>query len=393
MQCACGASRVAGPLRGVAGCEDRGRDEEGVWRMTGERAGLRMRALFVLKWGLAAALLGGISTQVVAGPLEELKASSAVEGVDARRLLHGEILTARGTQGSFARGVYVESCYFLKAAPDGVKTTLLHWDPSKYKETEVSAYRSYRWPAEPEVFKAMRLNSAVAADRTLLAWTTGAVKDNAPGELHLRREELDAFRQTLAGHDAAKAEERDALVNAAWQGLLQRHSDAVGAGGLAALPSYKAGGVNIAAADEFRSLLKMTPEIAARFTGLTGARPLAAGGAGAVEEIAPYAEESLVRGHTSFCLGAAAAEHSAEGGGWQVLDLTYYTADTYFLSFSLYQLWPWEGGTLVWEVDYASAPFRGYLGGIDRVVAGKEMTKDSSGSVATLRKELAALER
>ena len=348
-----------------------------------------MRALRLLQGCVAVVLLGTGLSSALGDPLGELKAASSVEGMEAKPLLHGEILTARGIKGSFARGVYAESCYFLKAAPDGVKTTLLHWDPSKYKETEVSAYRSYRWPTGPEVFQAMRLNPAVSADRTLLDWTTGAVRDNAPGELHLRREELGGFRQVLAGGNAAKAEGQDAPVNTAWQELLQRHSDAVGAGGLVALPSYKAGSVNIVAADEFRSLLKMTPGIAARFAGLTGARPLAASGAAAVDEIAPYAEESLVRGHTSFCLGATAALRAAEGG-WQVLDLTYYTADTYFLSFSVYQLWPWEGGTLVWEVDYASAPFRGYLGGLDRVFAGKEMTKDSTGSVTTLRKELAA---
>ena len=324
-----------------------------------------------------------------AGPLGELQAVSGVENVDAQRLRHGEILTARGTQGSFARGVYAESAYFLRATPDAVKTTLLHWDPSKYRETEVSAYRSYRWPSPPETFRGMQLRAKTPADQTLLDWTAAADKDDAPGELHLGREDLAAFRQTFAGHDAAKPDERAALASAAWQGLLQRRSDAVGAGGLAALPPYKAGDATIAAADEFRSLLKMTPTIAARFAPLTGARPLNASGAGTVDEISPYAEESLVRGHTSFCLGAAAALQTANGG-WQVLDCTYYTTDTYFLSFSVYQCWPWEGGTLVWQVDYASAPFRGYLGGLDRAFAGKEMTKDSAGSVATLRKELAA---
>ena len=323
-----------------------------------------------------------------ADPLKELQAVSSVENVDAQRLHHGDILTARGTQGSFARGVYAESAYFLKATPDVVKTTLLHWDPSKYRETEVSAYRSYRWPSSPEVFRGMQLREKVLVDRTLLDWTAAAIRDNVSGELHLRREDLEAFRQTFAGHEAAKPDERAALTGVAWQGLLQHRSDAVGAGGLAALPSYKTGDA-IIAADEFRNLLKMTPSIAARFAPLTSARPLDANGASSVDEISPYTEESLVRGHTSFCLGAAAALRAADGG-WQVLDCTYYTADTYFLSFSLYQLWPWEGGTLVWQVDYASAPFRGYLGGLDRVFAGKEMTKDSAGSVATLRKELAA---
>ena len=336
-----------------------------------------------------ALLLGGISSRAMAGPLEDLKAASAVEGVDAPRLLHGEILTTRGTKGSFARGVYAESGYFLKATPEAVKTTLLHWDPSKYKETEVSAYRSYRWLAGPEVFKAMRLDGKHPADRTLLDWTVAVGTGGSAGELHLRPEDVAEFQRVFAGHDLTKTGEKETLASAAWQALLQEHSAAVGAGGLAALPAYKAGTVNISAGAEVRSLFKMTPAIPPKFIELTVAKPLTPDGMGGGDESVPYAEESLVQGHTSFCLGASAA-HQGRSGTWQVIDLTYYTADTYFLSFSLYQLWPWEGGTLVWEVDYASAPFRGYLGGLDRVFAGKEMTKDSAGSVATLRKELAA---
>ena len=351
-----------------------------------------MRALYLLRGCVALLALGGTWSHAVAGPLEELKAASGVEGVDAGRLLHGEILTARGTKRSFARGVYAESCYFLKATPDTVKTTLLHWDPSKYKETEVSAYRTYQWPAGPEVFKAFRLDGQHPTDRTLLDWTVAVGTGGSAGELHLRPEEVAEFRRVFAGHDLTKPGEKEARASAAWQTLLQEHSAAVGAGGLAALPAYKAGAVNINAGAEVRSLFKMTPAIPPKFIELTVAKPLTPDGAGVGDESVPYAEESLVQGHTSFCLGASAA-HEGRSGTWQVLDLTYYTADTYFVSMSLYQLWPWENGTLVWEVDYASAPFRGYLGGLDRVFAGKEMTKDSTGAVATLRKELAVQPR
>lgn len=324
----------------------------------------------------------------VADPLADLRTASALEGVEKSRLLRGEIFTARGTQGDFSRGVYTESCYFLKAAPELVQSTLLHWDPAKYKETEVSAYRSYLWPSTSEPFKIFQLDGKKPADRPLIDWTVAAGTRGDAGELHLRPDEVSAFRQVFNGHDASKSTERDALVNTAWQNLLQRQSDAVGGGGFAALPAYKSGGVTLRASDEIHSLLKMTPAIAARFSPLTGARPLFSGGTGLLDEVAPYAEESIVHGHTSFCLGVVASRRSADG--FLAMDCTYYTADTYFLSVSLYQLWPWEGGTLVWQVDYASAPFRSYLGGVDRLFAGKEMTKDSTGAVQTFRKEIAA---
>ena len=352
------------------------------------RTGRQAAFLVVVAGGLP----GGCGALAAADPLTEIKAASGLEGLDAAKLRRGEIITGRGTQGSFGRGVYAESCYFLQAAPEAVQRTLLHWNPSTYKETEVSAYATYHWPAgSPEAFKTFALNEKTAVDRTLLDWTVAAGTRGEAGELHLRPDEVAGFRQAFAGRDLAPVGAKAAAASVAWQGLLARHSEAVGGGGFAALPSYKAAdGATIQAAGEIRSLLKMTPKVAARFTPLTGARGLLDGGGTTAQEIVPYAEESLVRGHTSFCLGAMAAMPTpGETTGFLVLDCSYYTTDTYFLSFSLYQAWPWEGGTLVWEVDYASAPFRSYLGGVDRVFAGREMTKDSTGAVATFRKELA----
>ena len=236
----------------------------------------------------------------------------------------------------------------------------------------------------------MRLDAKAAADRTLLDWTAGAVKADAPGELHLRREDVDFFRKVFAGHDPGTTGERETESNTAWQGLLQRQSDAVGAGGLAALPSYKAGGGEHRRGGRVSESAQDDAEDRGTIYGVD--RCAAAGGrrgSGGGRDRAVHGGVAGARATPVFCLGATAAARAANGG-WQVIDLTYYTADTYFLSFSLYQLWPWESGTLVWEVDYASAPFRGYLGGVDRVFAGREMTKDSAGAVGTLRKELAA---
>ena len=188
--------------------------------------------------------------------------------------------------------------------------------------------------------------------------------------LHLNATEEEGVRRELSAPGA-----RDVPASTAWQLILQKRNDAVAGGGLPAMPAYQAGSATIRAADEYRSLLKMTPAIAKTFAGLTAAKPFSSDGASAADETVPYAEQGDVNGHTSFTLGVLAARKSADS--WQVVDCTYYAADTYFVSLSLYQFWAWEGGTLVWEIDYIAAPFRSYLGGVDRLFAGKELSKES----------------
>ena len=341
-------------------------------------------------WAIIAPLL--ICLCVVAGalraaddPLAELHRLARVEGIDPAKLRRGDILSARGTQGSFAHGAYAESCYFIKAPLAKVGDALLHWDPSKYKEADTTAYTTYRWPAGPETFRRFRLSSARGDDKALLGWTQAAATGDE-GALHLTAAERETFRGLLAGKSDPKA--REEALNAGWQGVLAQQSAAMGAGGFAAIPPYKANGGTIHAAAEYRGLLGMTPTTAAHFAGLTGARPLFPDGEGAADETLGYAEHSKVNGHNSFGLGVLAARKGAEG--WQVVDCTYYTTDTFFMSVAVYQLWAWEGGTLVWEIDYTSAPFRAYLGGIDRAFASKEISKDSAGAVRLFRREVGA---
>ena len=333
-------------------------------------------------WGLF--LLAVTAVRAADDPLEEIRKVSALTGMDAARLRRGEIFSERGTQGNFARGAYAESCYFVKTPVARAGDTLLHWDPSKYKETEVGSYLNYRWPALPDAFKKFQFSAARRTDRQIVDETLAAARGET-GELHLRPSDLELLRGPLKDRDLAPAGARENAVSLGWQRVLQQRSEAMADGGLTAVPSYVAAGTTIRAADEVRSLLKMTPGIAARFAPLTGARPLFADSGAAADEVSPYAEQSQVNNHTSLCLGVLAARRSP--GSWQVLDCSYYTADTYFVSLSLYQIWPWENGALVWQVDYVSAPFRSYLGGLDRVFASKEMSKDSAGAVRIFRRE------
>ena len=86
---------------------------------------------------------------------------------------------------------------------------------------------------------------------------------------------------------------------------------------------------------------------------------------------------------TRFNLGLAPAQKSADS--WQLVECVYYPSDTYFMSLNLFQFWPVDDGTLVWQVGFVSAPFRTYLGGVDRYVAGKLMTDETLETINEFR--------
>ena len=182
-------------------------------------------------------------------------------------------------------------------------------------------------------------------------------------------------------------QQRDGIVNAFWRKVLRSRNDGLANGALAAVPSYSADGVEIAAQPEFEALLQQAPAIAAHFRALVNGAPFKSGSSAGVE-IVPYWQAARARGHTNlhgaFFVGRKGAS------SWQLVDCTYYVSDTYFMSFTLYELFPQDNGTLVWQIDFASAPFRSFTGGLDRLFAGGERSlgqrKRRSFSAATWRK-------
>ncbi|MGI8432754.1 MAG: hypothetical protein ACR2MW_10765, partial [Chthoniobacterales bacterium] len=52
-----------------------------------------------------------------AGPLEGLRAVAQLPRIDPAKLQRGEIYTQRGPDENFARGISLESCYFIAAPP------------------------------------------------------------------------------------------------------------------------------------------------------------------------------------------------------------------------------------------------------------------------------------
>lgn len=313
-------------------------------------------------------LTGALTAAVLAdAPLERLRAVSILPPLDLAKLQRGEIVVERGPVGQFPRGVHLQSCYFVRAPMDVVGNALLHWDPVKNRDPDVRLYRAYEMPGSPNDFQNLRLDTAFGGDNWLLVRSAQVGRGEAVPDLHLTKEET-----TLLGQKAP---------NEAWREILLGRSRALARGGLASVAPYRSG-ENISPGSEFRGLLTLDPKAAQHFQPILKTRPMAAGGKVPSETVA-YWDATKVRDHLTLQLGLLAAQKNADS--WQLIGCTYYPSDTYYMSLDLTQLWPVEGATLVWQVGFVSAPFRTYLGGVDRFVAGKLMTEETIATIKTFR--------
>ncbi len=327
----------------------------------------------VAVWFLAATLAS-------AGPLEELRANSQLPALDLAKLKRGEIVTQRGVNGDFSRGISLQSCYFIAAPTAIVSTRLMHWDPTKHPKMETRVYREYPLGAPGGAFPNLRLAAKVENDRWLLDHTYAIADGGAASDLHLTSDEVPLLRE----HVPKTGANREAGASEAWGEILGRRSASLAAQGIRGVASYGTDSA-ISPGSEFRGLLTLDPKAVKFFGPILNAQPASAKGP-APDDSTGYWETSLVRGHTTLQLGFFAGRKS--GDSWQLVDCVYYPTDTYFMALDLFQLWPIEGGTLVWQVGFVSAPFRTYLGGVDRYVAGKQMTSETLDTIKAFRFDL-----
>jgi hypothetical protein len=334
--------------------------------------------------------LGGIAAilffafRAAGDPLEEIRSVAQLPSLDLAALKSGQIVTSRGKDGDFARGISLQSCYFVAAPMEAVGEKLLHWDPTRHRQMNVRLYREYPLASSREAFQAVRLASTVTNDRWLLDHTFAIAEGAAARDLHLTPAEIQIIRDDVPKKGVASAQAREARANDAWGEILRRRSESLARGGIAAVAPYDTDSA-ISPGSEFHGLLSLDSNVAKYFRPLLVARPLTAGGASEADESVGYWETSIVRGHTTLQLGIIAARKSATS--WQLLDSVYYPSDTYFMALDLFQLWPLDQGTLVWQAGFVSAPFRSYLGGVDRFVAGKQMTQETLETIKAFRED------
>jgi hypothetical protein len=319
---------------------------------------------------LLAAAAAGTPSQ--AAPLDELRSLSQLRNVDLARLKGGEIVSARGPVGDFPRGIHLECCYFINAPMDVVGHALLHWDPIPHKNLKVRRYREFSLPSGPNSFQMVQLDPAVADDRWLLEETARVSQSSAAGDLHLTNEEVALLHEKSMGPSEA------------WREILRRRSEALARGGLNAVAPYGTD-ESISPGSEFRGLLTLAPKAARHFRPITGAQPMVSAGEPASETVG-FWEAFKARDHNILQLGLFAGRK--ESDSWQLIDCVYYPSDTYFMALDLFQLWPVDGGTLVWQVGFVSAPFRVYLGGLDRFIAGKLMMQATLDTIIAFRSDI-----
>lgn len=313
-----------------------------------------------------------MAASVRGGPVEELRSLTQLSSIDPAALKRGQIVVERRPEAVFPRGISLESCYFLDAPMAEVGAALLHWDPVRHKEMEVRLYQEFSLPPGPDVFRALELSPATPDDNWILQRTEQVARGSTPGELHLTSQETDILRQ------------KSATASASWQEILRRRSEALARGGLAAVAPY-GNDSSISPAAEFRGLLTLAPKAARHFEPIAKAQPIFASGKPASEAVG-YWEATRVRDHTTLQLGLVAAQKAP--ASWQLINCVYYPSDTYFMALDLFQLWPLDGGTLVWQVGFVSAPFRSYLGGVDRYVAGKQMMQETIETIKAFRSDV-----
>ncbi len=312
------------------------------------------------------------AASVLGGPIEELQSLAQFSSIDLAALKRGQIVVERKSNGDFSRGISLESCYFLHAPMSVVGEALLHWNPIGHKELEIRLYGEFPLAPAADAFKALKLNPAFPADNWLLDRTAEVARGSAPASLHLTNQEAELLRQNSTNPSAA------------WQQILRGRADALARGGLTAVAPY--GGDNsISPASEFRGLLTLAPKAARHFQSITKARPIDSSGSPSSEAVG-YWEMTKVRDHTTLQLGLFAAQQTASS--WQLVNCVYYPSDTYFMALDLFQLWPLDGGTLVWQVGFVSAPFRSYLGGVDRYVGGKQMMQETIDTTKAFRADV-----
>ncbi|MDR1192180.1 MAG: hypothetical protein LBK60_11065 [Verrucomicrobiales bacterium] len=221
---------------------------------------------------------------------------------------------------------------------------------------------------------ALPLAKPVAADEFKSLTVTDASLKTAKG-LNLSAGEKTTFGAAGRGGDPPQ-------FNAVWRQLLLTRAAAFQTGGLLPAAAYElGGGALFQPAPELVGLLKQRAPVLRRFVCVMD--EVFTGQPGANQPAVHYWADEKVQGNQNFALGAVHALKTADG--WQLADLTYYSASSYYLSLTLYELWPvavaGRAQTYVWRGDYVISPSIGHLKGIERMAAGNIMLLEVKGAI------------
>jgi hypothetical protein len=305
-----------------------------------------------------------LTASAFADPLAEMAAFSSLKNVDLAKLSAGEIVTGRGPTMTFQRGLAIESAYVVKAPVAKTLELQRNWSPAGQGGLKVYLHSAISGKPTADDFQKFGSAPQNGPVKALIAATEKI--DPAKPALYLSAEEAKAFGKAAA---PAWSGSVPGPVAGFWGSLLAARAQAFNSGGLGKQPAYFWKGESISAEDEVVRLFKEVPKVKAQFAGLAGALT-----GGAPAKAAHYWELSDIEGTAAFSLGAT-LEKPGAGGGAQSADVQYYASGGYFVLVTFYQMWPIEGGTLVWRGDLIASPALGELRGMERMGSSAAMMK------------------
>ncbi len=283
--------------------------------------------------------------------------------IDTAPLVKGEILTQTNTSMNFARGISSQAIYFVAQPAAKVAQTLPTWNPAPHKDLDVFQYRAFQGEADAN-FDSIKINPHNDAMKRLLA----AMAD--PSSLQLSAAEVANIRAAANPRDARRF----------WADALRTRLHDFATGGLATLPPSVTGGENFSIPAELKSLLAEEPRIAARFDELL--KNLKS----PHQPTAYYWSNSKVDKLAAVDLGAIFVRNA--GDHWQILDADFYVSSGYLTALTCAEIWPWHGGSLVWEGDLVSAPGLAGGFGLKRKIASFMIQSDMKASISAFRQDV-----
>ena len=330
-----------------------------------------MRIFSRLSLATPFAVLFAISAQ--AGPAEELTRFSGLSNPDINAVVGGKVITERGS-GAQGRDLSVEALFFLPMPPDKSADFVQRWTGTKYPDLQTYMHSSMSGQPSPADFRKLASAPNIAPVKVLVDNT---VKLDPPKpQLHVNQEEAQR-----APHNAS-ADKMSPEVANFWAGLLANRARLFVSSGLSGQPPYFFNGEKVQVSGEVSRLLKSRGKWQSQFSDLLSASGYQNSGS----RFSLFWTMFDADRQAALALGGSFAK-PAGGGAWQGLDLQYYASSGHYALVTLYQFWPLQNGTLVWEGDLVSAPGLGTLHGVERLASSGVMVKRIEKSINHMKED------
>jgi len=320
-----------------------------------------------------------IAIPAFADPIAELAGFSVFDKVDLNQLAQGDIRTVHGPPMS-GQFLSVQSCYLMPGSPQEQVNALRNWNPTKHRELKVFLHSDL--PETPAAANFSKLKNA--PDNSSVKALVSAT-EKMSSELQVSREEAKKFSGG-SGDGGAVPEP----VVAFWSDLLAARTKSFITEGTAGQAPYDHSGEAARPNDELKALLKNQDKIRKQFSGFLGETGIGRGAGSLKPEL--YWELLDVDEQGVVTLGAF-YNRTAGNGSYQAADVLYYASGGYYVTLSLYQMWPvtanGKPSTLIWRGDMTSSASLASLHGVERLGSESAMVKDISRAITFFRKDMA----